>query len=83
MHLAAGAKRVVITAPAKDDDGADGQTVLMGVNEDDLEGVPDHVERFMHNEFGVAGDSGLVGKSRHHESDAFNGALIHGDAGDR
>lgn len=34
MHLAAGAKRVVITAPAKDQDGVDGQTVLMGVNED-------------------------------------------------
>lgn len=34
IHLAAGAKRVVITAPAKDEDGADGQTVLMGVNED-------------------------------------------------
>jgi glyceraldehyde 3-phosphate dehydrogenase len=36
VHLAAGAKRVVITAPAKDADGADGQTVLMGVNEDNL-----------------------------------------------
>jgi len=34
IHLTAGAKRVVITAPAKDDDGPDGQTVLMGVNED-------------------------------------------------
>ncbi|HVO28849.1 MAG TPA: glyceraldehyde 3-phosphate dehydrogenase NAD-binding domain-containing protein [Candidatus Paceibacterota bacterium] len=34
VHLAAGSKRVVITAPAKDDDGAAGQTVLMGVNED-------------------------------------------------
>jgi glyceraldehyde 3-phosphate dehydrogenase len=34
VHLAAGAKRVVITAPAKDEDGANGQTVLNGVNED-------------------------------------------------
>jgi glyceraldehyde 3-phosphate dehydrogenase len=34
VHLAAGAKRVVITAPAKDADGPAGQTVLMGVNED-------------------------------------------------
>ncbi|MCR4327996.1 MAG: type I glyceraldehyde-3-phosphate dehydrogenase [Patescibacteria group bacterium] len=32
-HLVAGAKRAVITAPAKDEDGADGKTVLMGVNE--------------------------------------------------
>lgn len=38
-HLAAGAKRVVITAPAKDEDGANGKTVLMGVNEDDFDGV--------------------------------------------
>jgi glyceraldehyde 3-phosphate dehydrogenase len=45
VHLAAGAKRVVITAPAKDDDYEDsgpsaplgaGRTVLMGVNEDDM-----------------------------------------------
>lgn len=44
VHKKAGAKRVVITAPAKDDDGSinspqvgpDGKTVLMGVNEDDL-----------------------------------------------
>lgn len=39
VHLSAGAKRVVITAPAKDADGADGQTVLMGVNEDNLKNV--------------------------------------------
>jgi glyceraldehyde 3-phosphate dehydrogenase len=31
---------VVITAPAKDADGADGQTVLMGVNEDKLKLCP-------------------------------------------
>ncbi|KKS88316.1 MAG: Glyceraldehyde-3-phosphate dehydrogenase, type I [Microgenomates group bacterium GW2011_GWC1_43_11] len=36
VHLKAGAKRVVLTAPAKDDDGPMGQTVLMGVNEDAL-----------------------------------------------
>ncbi len=36
VHKQAGAKRVVITAPAKDDDSADAKTVLMGVNEDDL-----------------------------------------------
>src|SRR5271157_782604 len=34
VHLAAGAKRVVITAPAKDADGPNGKTVLVGVNED-------------------------------------------------
>ncbi|HUZ93173.1 MAG TPA: glyceraldehyde 3-phosphate dehydrogenase NAD-binding domain-containing protein [Candidatus Paceibacterota bacterium] len=35
-HIVAGAKRAVITAPAKDDDGPDGRTVLMGVNEENL-----------------------------------------------
>lgn len=36
VHLDAGAKRVVITAPAKDEDGDLGKTVLVGVNEDAL-----------------------------------------------
>ena len=36
VHLKAGAKRVVITAPAKDEDGERHKTVLMGVNEEDL-----------------------------------------------
>ncbi len=36
VHITAGAKRVVLTAPAKDEDGDDAKTVLMGVNEDDI-----------------------------------------------
>jgi len=40
VHLAAGAKRVVITAPAKDNDGPDGRTVLIGVNEDQFATCP-------------------------------------------
>lgn len=36
VHLTAGAKRVVITAPAKDADGVGGKTVLMGVNDGEL-----------------------------------------------
>ena len=36
VHKKAGAKRVVITAPAKDEDNADAKTVLMGVNEEEL-----------------------------------------------
>jgi glyceraldehyde 3-phosphate dehydrogenase len=35
-HLRAGAKRVVLTAPAKDEDGPDAKTVLMGVNAAEL-----------------------------------------------
>lgn len=33
-HIAAGAKRVVITAPAKDEEQDDAKTVLLGINED-------------------------------------------------
>ena len=37
VHLTAGAKRVVLTAPAKDEDGVSGgKTVLMGINEGEL-----------------------------------------------
>lgn len=35
-HLTAGAKRVVITAPAKDEDSETGKTILIGVNEDEF-----------------------------------------------
>ncbi len=35
-HLTAGARRVIITAPAKDSDGPLGRTVLMGVNEGEM-----------------------------------------------
>lgn len=35
-HLQAGAKRVILTAPAKDGEG-EGKTILIGVNEDKLE----------------------------------------------
>ena len=40
VHLDAGAKRAIITAPAKDEDSPAGVTVLMGVNEDELETAP-------------------------------------------
>jgi len=36
VHLAQGAKRVVITAPAKDDDGPDAKTALIGLNHEQL-----------------------------------------------
>jgi glyceraldehyde 3-phosphate dehydrogenase len=36
VHIAAGAKRVVLTAPAKDEDTDDAKTVLMGVNPEAL-----------------------------------------------
>ena len=39
-HLAAGARRVVLTAPAKDADGPDARTALVGVNMDVLASAP-------------------------------------------
>jgi glyceraldehyde 3-phosphate dehydrogenase len=39
-HLGAGARRVVLTAPAKDADGPDARTVLVGVNLDALASAP-------------------------------------------
>ncbi len=35
-HITAGAKRVVIASPAKEEDGVSGKTILMGINEQDL-----------------------------------------------
>ncbi|MBI4121589.1 MAG: type I glyceraldehyde-3-phosphate dehydrogenase [Candidatus Ryanbacteria bacterium] len=35
-HIEAGAKRAVLTAPAKDADSAEARTVLVGINDDDL-----------------------------------------------
>ncbi|HOF50613.1 MAG TPA: type I glyceraldehyde-3-phosphate dehydrogenase [Candidatus Colwellbacteria bacterium] len=37
QHILAGAKKVVLTAPAKDADTPDAKTVLVGVNEDDFQ----------------------------------------------
>lgn len=36
FHIDQGAKRVVLTAPAKDEDNSFGRTVLLGANDDDL-----------------------------------------------
>lgn len=42
-HVEAGAKRVIISAPAKGDDADDAHTVVLGVNEDTLADHPDAV----------------------------------------
>lgn len=34
VHIQAGAKRVVLSAPAKDDDGPNAKTILVGINEE-------------------------------------------------
>jgi len=35
-HIESGAKKVIITAPAKGEEGKQGKTVLLGINDDDL-----------------------------------------------
>ena len=39
VHIDAGAKRLILSAPAKDEDTSDAKTVLMGLNEKDLDGA--------------------------------------------
>ncbi|MEN9341986.1 MAG: hypothetical protein RIQ54_242 [Candidatus Parcubacteria bacterium] len=39
VHIAAGCRRVIITAPAKDGDGVSGKTILAGVNESEVSTV--------------------------------------------
>ena len=52
-HLTAGAKKVIITAPAKGED----ITVVMGVNHEkyDAEGPQHHLQRELHDELPGAG----------------------------
>ncbi len=52
-HLEGGAKKVIITAPAKDED----ITIVLGVNEDTLRSrnAPHRVERVVHHELSRAG----------------------------
>ncbi len=40
VHLEAGAKRVVISAPSEGEEGVDGRTCLMGINENELGALP-------------------------------------------
>ena len=78
--LAAGAKRVVITAPAKDEDGAGRKNGFDGSERERYENLRHHVKRFVHDEFGVARDSGAFGKSGHREGDALHRPFVHRDA---
>lgn len=66
-HVEAGAKRVIISAPAKGDDADDAHTIVIGVNEDTLSDHPDAVlsnascttncispvAAVLHNNFGI------------------------------
>ena len=62
-HLAAGAKKVVITAPAKGPD----ITVVLGVNDDkyDASDAPHHLQRVVHDELPGADGEGHSRALRH------------------
>ena len=74
-HLAAGAKNVIITAPAKSPD----VTVVMGVNHDDVRPgeAPHHLERVVHDELPGAGRQGAARDVRHREGLDDDDPLLH------
>ena len=80
VHLAAGAKRVVITAPAKDDDGPAGKTVLVGVNEDQFAACPITSNGSCTTNSASPVIQVLIGKSGHRKSGALHGTCLYGDA---
>ena len=57
-HLAAGAKKVIISAPAKGED----LTIVMGVNHEkyDPEGTHDRLERVVHDQLPGPGGQGAA-----------------------
>ena len=88
-HIAAGAKRVIITAPAKGPD----ITVVMGVNHEkyDPAQAPDHLQRVVHDELPGAGRQDYPREVRHqkrldddrsclHERSAAAGSSAQGSA---
>ena len=64
-HLAAGAKKVIITAPAKGPD----ITIVLGVNDDKYRSrqAPDHLERVVHDQLSRAARQGDSPVLRHQE----------------
>ena len=64
-HLAAGAKKVVITAPAKGPD----ITIVLGVNDETIRSgeAPDHLERVVHHQLSRAAREGHPPDVRHQE----------------
>jgi glyceraldehyde 3-phosphate dehydrogenase len=75
-HLAAGARKVVISAPAKDPD----ITIVMGVNSSqyDPKPAPRGLQRQLHHQLPGAGGQGAAGKLRHQERPHDHGSLLHG-----
>ena len=74
-HLAAGAKKVVITAPAKGPDFS----VVLGVNDEQLRPgeAPHHLERVVHHQLPRAARQGAAPDLRHQEGLDDDDPLVH------
>ena len=74
-HITAGAKKVVITAPAKKPD----ITIVLGVNDDkyDAGEAPHHLQRVVHDQLPRADRQGAAREVRHQEGLDDDGALLH------
>ena len=74
-HLAAGAKKVVITAPAKGPD----ITVVLGVNDETVRSgeAPHHLQRVVHDQLPGAARQGAPPDLRHQEGVDDDDPLLH------
>ena len=70
-HLDAGAKKVVITCPAKDED----ITIVMGVNDDQYD--QHHLERLLHHQLPGSLRQGAAGELRHQARLHEHHSLLH------
>ena len=75
-HIAGGAKKVLISAPATGDDA----TIVMGVNEETYNPETDvhHLERLLHDELPRAAGEGLQRRVRHRARLHDDRARLHG-----
>ncbi len=74
-HIAGGAKKVIISAPATDED----ITIVMGVNQDKYDaGEPQHhLQRLLHHELRGADGEGAAGELRHRQGPDDDGPRVH------
>ena len=74
-HLDAGAEKVIISAPARNED----ITIVLGVNEDryDPDQAQHHLQRLVHDQRPGAGRQGAVRPLRHPARPADHGPLVH------
>ena len=79
-HLAAGAKRVLLSAPAKDKPDA---TIVLGVNDDLLKrGDEVHLQRLLHDQLAGPGLQGAAREDRHRQGPDDHGPRLHQRPGD-